>query len=580
MTIRLIGRTLGGATLLLVLVSLAIAAVSIQKIRFGGPLHQQNQLLSDLTADILPPPEYVIEAYLEASQMMGDGGSPEKYRKHLSVLEQQFEVRHAFWRNAPLDAALKDKLINGSGADARRFWTELDKTLLPAVARKDNVAMRDSFQRLTRHYIAHRSGIDGLVADAAIAQAKLAKDSQRTLRLTEILLAILGLTIIAMLVSLLFLLSVRALSPLAKTAEAMRRMAGGDFEVPVDGAGRRDEIGTIVAAIEVFRTASRQQADAESKQRIVVVELADALGKLSEGNMAYRIAQPFPADYETLRACFNATMDALSDVIGRVSTSASSVHVGASEIRAASSDLALRTEQQVASLDKTVAAMNQVTGMVRKTATSATEVKRSIEEAHAEASDGGRVVEHAMLAMSGIEKSAQEITQIINVIDAIAFQTNLLALNAGVEAARAGEAGKGFAVVASEVRALAHRSADAAKDITGLIKASAQQVGEGVALVTETGNLLTRMATRVGTISSLVTNITVFADAQVVNLQHVNSAVEEIDQMAQQNAAMVEQSTAAARSLAGEADGLNAIIDRFRGGRGERYGMASAAVNR
>lgn len=201
--------------------------------------------------------------------------------------------------------------------------------------------------------------------------------------------------------------------------------------------------------------------------------------------------------------------------------------------------------------------------MVKETATSAAQVTTAITDAHREASEGGRVVEQAVDAMGAIERSAQEITQIINVIDGIAFQTNLLALNAGVEAARAGDAGKGFAVVANEVRALAQRSAEAAKDIKALIMTSGQQVEQGVNLVGETGSMLNRIVVRVGEISALISSISESTEIQAAGLQQVNSAVGDMDKVTQQNAAMVEESTAAARSLASEADELANLVARF-----------------
>ena len=266
-------------------------------------------------------------------------------------------------------------------------------------------------------------------------------------------------------------------------------------------------------------------------------------------------------------------VDSLAAAISDVHRSANSVLSGSSEIRSASDDLARRNEQQAASLEETAAAMNQVTDGVKETARSAGEVQKSITEAHEEASEGGAVVARAVEAMAGIERSAQEISQIIGVIDGIAFQTNLLALNAGVEAARAGDAGKGFAVVANEVRALAQRSADAAKDIKALISTSTVQVGSGVTLVGETGTLLGRIVTRVGEINEVIGDIATNADQQASNLDMVNSAVGEMDRVTQKNAAMVEQSTAAARSLADEARQLADIVARFgaSGGGGSSF---------
>ena len=203
---------------------------------------------------------------------------------------------------------------------------------------------------------------------------------------------------------------------------------------------------------------------------------------------------------------------------------------------------------------------------MRDTAGKAGEVQRSIADVHHEAEEGGQVVRRAVAAMAAIEKSANEITQIIAVIDGIAFQTNLLALNAGVEAARAGDAGKGFAVVANEVRALAQRSADAAKDIKELIEASTTQVNDGVSLVGETGTLLDTILQRIGGVTVLTAEIAQSAESQSANLQHINASVGEMDRMTQQNAAMVEESTAAARNLADEANELTRMVDRFQTG--------------
>ena len=317
-------------------------------------------------------------------------------------------------------------------------------------------------------------------------------------------------------------------------------------------------------AMAAFNINDAEIQKGREAQEIIVRELSAGLKKLSDNQLNYTITQAFPAAYDELRLDFNEAIQALATTIQAVRGGASSVLNGATEIRAASDDLARRNEQQAASIEETSAAMNQVTGMVRETANNAAEVQRSINEAHGEATNGGVVVQRAVTAMAAIEHSAKEIAQISDVIDGIAFQTNLLALNAGVEAARAGDAGKGFAVVANEVRALAQRSADAAKDIKLLITTSTEQVGQGVSLVGETGSLLENIVGRVGEISVLVGSIATSAETQAINLQQVNGSVSEMDRMTQQNAAMVEQSTAAARSLAEEADSLTNQVARFR----------------
>ncbi len=265
--------------------------------------------------------------------------------------------------------------------------------------------------------------------------------------------------------------------------------------------------------------------------------------------MTYQITEPFAANYDGLRLTFNRTVEGLESSLSSVASSAQSVHNGAGEIRAASEDLSQRTEQQAASLEGAASAMDKVTGMVGDSASSAKTARIEIDTVHKDANEGGQVVDKAVSAMDAIERSSQEIGQIINVIDSIAFQTNLLALNAGVEAARAGESGKGFAVVANEVRSLAQRSADAAKDIKALITASSEQVQEGVGLVAETGKMFDRIMGRIGDVSRMVAEIADNAETQSSNLRSVNASVGDMDKMTQQNAAMVEETTAAARTL-------------------------------
>jgi methyl-accepting chemotaxis protein len=257
-------------------------------------------------------------------------------------------------------------------------------------------------------------------------------------------------------------------------------------------------------------------------------------------------------------------MAKLEKTMGVIVGNAGGIHSGSQEISVASDDLSRRTEQQAASLEETAAALEQITATVRKTAEGAKETREVVVSAKGGAETGGQVVAQAMAAMSEIEGSAQQISQIISVIDEIAFQTNLLALNAGVEAARAGDAGKGFAVVASEVRALAQRSADAAKEIKALISDSTAKVGQGVKLVGETGQALEQIVSEVGRINTLVEEIASAAQEQATGLAQVNVAVNQMDQVTQQNAAMVEEATAASHALSQEATNLSDLMGQFR----------------
>ena len=366
------------------------------------------------------------------------------------------------------------------------------------------------------------------------------------------------------------LLSGKAISdPYVASVVRMEGLAAGDLETPIAFTDHRDCIGRMSKAMHVFQQNGVSVRDSAAAQEIVVGALGEGLTRLAASDLSYRIDRAFPADYERLRTNYNGAMDSVAETMRAVTEATSGINSGATDIRQASDDLSQRTEQQAASLEETAAAMDEITSTVRQTAAGAVRANSVVEEARIEAEQSGAVVRRAVDAMSGIERSSNEISEIISVIDGIAFQTNLLALNAGVEAARAGDAGRGFAVVASEVRALAQRSAEAAKDVKTRITASSEQVDAGVELVSETGKALDRIITRIGEISALVSQIASAAEQQATGLQQVNTAVSEMDGVTQQNAAMVEEATAAARSLSAEADELARQVSRFKMSAGE-----------
>jgi methyl-accepting chemotaxis protein len=362
----------------------------------------------------------------------------------------------------------------------------------------------------------------------------------------------------------------RICDPYVATVVRTEALAAGDLGSPIARTDYQDCIGRLSRAMGVFRDQAVTLRNASAEREIMVGALTTAMAELARGNLGYRIAAPFPGESEPLRADFNQAVGALAEAMNEVLGSATSIDTGACEIRAASDDLSTRTEQQAARLEEASAAMQQVTALVTDSANRAREINRAVSDAHSEATSGGSVVERAVDAMQQIQQSSAGVAQIISVIDGIAFQTNLLALNAGVEAARAGDSGRGFAVVANEVRALAQRSADAAREIGQLIASSTSQVERGVELVGETGDVLRQIVARVGGVSTLVEGISESAQRQSVMLGDVAATVTELDRMTQQNAAMVEESTAAARTLASVAQQLTGQMNRFStGGRSE-----------
>lgn len=347
---------------------------------------------------------------------------------------------------------------------------------------------------------------------------------------------------------------------------AADRIAQGDFshrileKVIPEYEAIIEQMNIMMGRLE---SAAREKEDAERNIHEVVDGLGAALAELARGNLETTMAQDVTAEFERLKVDFNSAVSELCNTISQVKTAAENIKVGTDEISQASDDLSRRTENQAASLEQTAAAVKEITVTVNRTAEGATLARQTVSVAKSDAEKSGEIVRKAVAAMNAIENSSKQISQIIGVIDEIAFQTNLLALNAGVEAARAGDAGRGFAVVASEVRALAQRSADAAKEIKGLISASTAQVAQGVRLVGETGDALTRIVAQVNDINQVVTNIALSASEQAHGLGQVNTAVNEMDQVTQQNAAMVEEATAATQTLSRQTDELARLVSRF-----------------
>ncbi|ANM21119.1 methyl-accepting chemotaxis protein (plasmid) [Rhizobium sp. N541] len=377
--------------------------------------------------------------------------------------------------------------------------------------------------------------------------------------------------------------------PIRGLTETMGAIAGGNLALDIPGADRGDEIGEMSAAVQVFRAnglanrrleeeaaANRNMTEDERRQKAeadrlraeqmaqATSGLADGLKHLAGGDLGYQLVQPFAPDFESLRADFNAAVNQLQQTLRAVAQSTGQIDSGTREISISAQDLAKRTEQQAASLEETAAALDQITANVSNSSKRADEARTVAVQANTSAVQSGKVVADAVHAMQKIEQSSNQVSNIIGVIDEIAFQTNLLALNAGVEAARAGDAGKGFAVVAQEVRELAQRSAQAAKEIKDLIRNSSVEVESGVKLVSETGQALKTIEDYIVTVNQHMDAIATSAKEQSLGLSEVNTAVNQMDQVTQQNAAMVEESNAASATLATEAGRLRDLIGRFQ----------------
>ncbi|MDW5314019.1 HAMP domain-containing methyl-accepting chemotaxis protein [Rhizobium sp. PL01] len=480
--------------------------------------------------------------------------------------------------------------LAGTAGDME-FFSKLVGALKPIIEKmgSDSATLVDISQKRNAEFTAAAAEIDDIWAQLtafAEGQKTTASVERDKANQVSVMATVLGV-LIALLAGGALVLTLKG--PIGQITAAMRRLADGALDTSIDGGARRDEIGDMARALGIFKENAlskvrieaeseeqRAQADAERSRNdtekraldsqidFAVSQLAAGLGRLAQGDLSQQIETPFTGRLEQLRMDFNGSLIRLQDTLLQIRNNALSIQRSGNDMHASADSLSKRTEAQAASLEETAAAVDQITVTVRSSAERAHEANVAVTHTKKSADSSAVVVSSAIAAMGRIEDASHQIEQIIEVIDEIAFQTNLLALNAGIEAARAGDAGRGFAVVAQEVRELAQRSADAARQIKGLINKSTQEVNSGSQLVQETGAVLASISQQIVSVSSHVEMIATASRDQAAALHEVNGSVNQMDQMTQQNATMVDQATNASRELANQADTLMMLVDQFR----------------
>ena len=482
---------------------------TLNELQVNGPLFQRIVKNKDLVADILPPPAYIIESYLTVLQISAarDDASRDALTQTLVRLRKDYTDAHARWQAAHIGAELEDLLLKQAEAPAQAFYSEVFDALLPAARKHDRAAMDASLQRAEAAYAQHRKAIDAAVvlADSLVQQDQA--DAEGRIRIAGGLLAAILLASVAASLGTAVLIIGSIVRPLHAAVDAAQTFAAGDLTTTIHASGEH--------------------------------ELAQLLMAMAE------------------------MQSNLSTLVARVRAGAESVEAASSEISLGNNDLSLRTENQASALQTTAASMEQLSAQVRLNADNAHAANQLAIEASAVAVQGGGVVGEVVHTMQGIHQQSQKIAEIIGVIDGIAFQTNILALNAAVEAARAGEQGRGFAVVASEVRALAGRSAEAAREIKVLINASVERAQRGAELVDQAGDTMQKVVQAIQRVSGIVGEITVASSEQSIGVNQVGESVTQMDQTTQQNAALVEEMAAAAMGLKRQAQELVHCVSVF-----------------
>lgn len=477
-------------------------------------------------------------------------------------------------------------------------WTEISALLTAEENQNDMLTLDNGDLALVTPLL----GDSGEVVGQAVLGFSLARLEAKSydLLVEAIIFAVFTIIIAA---AATYLMSARIAAPLNRIITMINSISGGNTNFEVTDNQRKDEIGKIAQAVGEFRNKTDEMRELEKdavknrnqteqerehneeikakdaeKLSDTIDALAHGLTQLSNGDLTANISKPFDGKLDRLRTDFNSSVAKLSETMSHITNVSVTLKDNSNEISKATNDLSRRTETQAASLEETSAALDEITATVRETSERAKEASDKAKDARHDTEESGKVVSNAVVAMEGIEKASADITNIINVIDEIAFQTNLLALNAGVEAARAGEAGKGFAVVAQEVRELAQRSAGAAKEIKELIDKSGSEVSNGVSLVRQTGEALAKISEHVTEIDARIETISQGAAEQLTGIQEVNSSVNSMDQVTQQNAAMVEENTAVTQQIADEVTTLADLIKTFKVS-GRPVGVSSSQIS-
>ena len=518
------------------------------------------------------------------------------------------EVKQQFGQtNGALEKTLKELSGNGLSAsltdgvqkliDKHAVWkndVQISLGLVPASEVPTTEKLARSQKAIVNQIAALNAIVDKVATDSVADAGNALSSKIKTELAIAAIAAVIGLFILT-------IIARRISQPIQRITQSMQQLAAGETDKAIPYAGRSDEIGQMAASVEVFRQnaiaraklegaaegsrieaeanriADQQRAEqnAAERLRIATSGLAAGLKRLAAGDLAVNLNEQFAAEFEPLRHDFNSSVEQLGNTLLSVSESVETINSGTREISHGSAELSNRTERQAATLEETAAALSAVTEKVTQSSKIAEEARTVADQANRSAATSGKIVAQTVDAMGQIEESSKQINNIISVIDQIAFQTNLLALNAGVEAARAGEAGKGFAVVAQEVRELAQRSAKAAKEIKELISRSSEKVASGVELVSQTGAALGDIGRYVVHINTFMDALAASAKEQSTNLSEVNSAMHQMDQVTQQNAAMVEETTAASATLASEAERLRELISQFELSSGRAPGRSA-----
>jgi len=524
---------------------------ALSDVKVGGPLYEKIKLGNDLVADILPPPEYVIESYLEATLALNNPAELATRRDRLAQLKKEYDERREYWSKSDLDPAIKAKLIEQSHREVQRFWNAVEQVFLPALAKADTATATKSYAELTAAYLAHRALIDEIVKKTNDDNAAIeAGATERVKNFTAILWSISGLVFL-MIGGGIFGVGLGVIRPMTGMTGVMARLAGGALDTEIPSLKRGDEVGAMARAVQVFK---------ENALRVRAMETEQAGLKLKAE--------------EDRKAAISRVADGFEQVIGKIVEAVSSASVEI-ELAAGSLTRTAETTHELASAaavasDRSSANVQSAATASEEMASSVTEIGRQVQQSEKITHAAVRQAEQTNVQISELSQSAGRIGEVVKLIASVAEQTNLLALNATIEAARAGEAGRGFAVVASEVKALAAQTAKATEEIgtqitqmqsaTQLSVSAIKEIGVTIGQISEISTLIAAAVEEQGAATQeIARNVQQAAQGTI----QVGDSIADVSRGAANTGAAAEQVHGFAHALANEGSHLKLEVEKF-----------------